>query len=130
MPVARRYSVAVGFVDCVRTIAGDASLPNGAMGNRHMIAIAAKVIRSELRVAVVSAAYPVAAMATHVQKGVNLALRVSGKKHGVFAHIGSNEIVGLRNLTLMAYEKPAAPEDLLKLLLIDLRIRKDTTVDL
>ena len=80
-------------------------------------------------IAGIGAAQPVAAMAADVQKRVHLALRVAHHQHRVFAHIGGEEIAGRGDLAVMAQKQPAAGEDLLQFLLVDLRLDEDAAAD-
>jgi hypothetical protein len=68
-------------------------------------------------------------MPAHVEEGMDFAFGITAQKDGVFPHIGSYKVVGLRNLRLMPYKKPTAAEYLLKLLLVDLIISKDPSID-
>ena len=80
-------------------------------------------------VAGVGAAQPVAAMAADIEKGAHPAGTVAHHQHRVLAHIGRQEIARLRDLAFVAQEQPAAGEDLLQLLLVDLRLDKDAPAD-
>jgi hypothetical protein len=66
-----------------------------------------------LRVTRICPAQPVTTMAADVEKGVDLSLAVSHHQHGVFTHVGTEEVAGVGYLALMAQEQPAAGEDLL-----------------
>src|SRR5262245_43399605 len=79
-----------------------------------------------LGIAYLGATQPVAAMAADVEKGMDLPSAVPHDQHGVFSHVGAEEIARVSNLALMAEEQPAAREDLLQLLLVDLLVDEDT----
>ena len=100
-------------------------------GQRPVVAIGPAVIGAGKArgIAAVGAAQAIAAMAADIQKGVDLAVAVAHHQHRVLAHIGRVEIAGLGDLALVAQEQPAAGEDLLLLLLVDLRLDKDAAAD-
>ena len=68
-------------------------------------------------------------MAADIQKGVYLALAVAHHQDGVLAHIGGEEVARLWYLALVAKEQPAASENPLQLLLVDLRLDEDAAAD-
>src|SRR6516225_4893275 len=77
----------------------------------------------------IGAAQPVAAMTAHIEEGADLARGVAHHQNRVFAHIAGQEIAGLRDLAVMAQKEPAAGEDALQLLLINLRLDEDAAAD-
>ena len=79
-------------------------------------------------VARVGPAYPVPAVATHVQEGVYLAPAVTGHHHRVLTHIGGEEVTRLRYLALVSQEEPALGEDFLHLLLVNLFLDENPLV--
>src|SRR4029077_4082610 len=68
-------------------------------------------------------------MAADVEKSADLALRVTDDENRVLAHVSGKEVAGLRDLALVAQEKPAAGEDPLQLLLVELRLDEDAATD-
>ena len=70
-------------------------------------------------VAGIGAADAVAAVTADVEEGVDFAGGVTGHKDRVFAHVGGEEVAWVRDLGLMAEEEPAAGEDALLFLLVD-----------
>src|SRR6185503_12735238 len=68
-------------------------------------------------------------MPAHVQEAGDLAIGLPGHDDRILAHVRAEEIVRLRDLRLVAKEKPAAGKDLLQLALVDFRIRIDAPVD-
>src|SRR5271166_4022727 len=80
-------------------------------------------------IAELGAAQPVAAMAADIQKGMHLARRVAHNENRVFAHVSGEKIAGLRDLALMAQKEPAARENALQLLLINIRLDEDAATD-
>jgi len=80
-------------------------------------------------IAAIGAAQAIAAMAADIQKGVYLALAVAHHQDGVLAHIGGEEVARLWYLALVAQEQPAARENPLQLLLVDLRLDEDAAAD-
>src|ERR1700737_4771718 len=68
-------------------------------------------------------------MAADVEKSADLALRVTDDQNRVLAHVSGKEGAGLRGLALMAQEKPAAGEDPLQLLLVELRLDEYAATD-
>src|SRR5271169_5573409 len=80
-------------------------------------------------IAELGAAQPVAAMAANIQKGMHLARRVAHNENRVFAHVSGEKIAGLRDLALMAQKEPAARENALQLLLINIRLDEDAATD-
>src|SRR5207253_11523585 len=81
------------------------------------------------RVAVIGPAQAVAAMAADIQEGAHHAGGVAHHQYRVLAHIGRKEMAGLGDLALMAQKEPAAGEDPLQLLPVDLRLDKDAAAD-
>src|SRR5215813_3678998 len=98
---------------------------------RSIVAIGPAVIGTRERggVAGIGSAQPVAAMAAHVEEGVNLAVRVAHDQDRVLPYVGREEVARLRDLALVAEEEPAASEDPLELLLVDLSLDEDATAD-
>jgi hypothetical protein len=47
----------------------------------------------------------------------------------IFAHVGGKEVTAVRNLTVVAQKQPAAGEDPLQILPINLRLDKDSPAD-
>ena len=80
-------------------------------------------------IAVVGAAEAVAAVAADVQEGTNPAGAVAHHQHGVFAHVGGEEVAGVGNLGLVAEQQPAAGENLFQLLLVDFLVAEYAGVD-
>ena len=80
-------------------------------------------------VAGVGAADAVAAVSTDVEEGVNLAGGVAGDEDGVLAHVGGEEVAGVGYLGLVAEEEPAAGEDALLFLLVDVGFDVDAAAD-
>src|SRR5207237_8188575 len=70
-----------------------------------------------------------AAVRAHTEKRAHDPVGAAYHEHRVFAHIGREEIAGLRDLAVMAQIEPAAREDALQLLLIDLRLDKNAPAD-
>ena len=68
-------------------------------------------------------------MAADVEKSADLALRVTDDENRVLAHVSGKEVAGLRDLALVAQEKPATGEDPLQLLLVELRLDEDAATD-
>ena len=68
-------------------------------------------------------------MTTDVQERTHLPPAVAHDQDRVFAHVGGEEIAGLRDLAFVAQEEPAAREDLPELLLVDLLLDEDATTD-
>jgi hypothetical protein len=64
-------------------------------------------------IAVVGAAQTVASVATDVQKSAYLTLAVAHYQNGVLAHVSSNEIPRIWNLTFVAQEEPTTGENML-----------------
>ena len=58
-------------------------------------------------------------MAADVQEGVDLSAAVAHHQHRVLAHVGGEVIAGIGNLAVVAQEQPAAGEDTLQFLLVD-----------
>ena len=58
-------------------------------------------------------------MAAHVQERPHLPVPTSPEQHGILAHVGGEEVVGIGDLGLVSQEEPAASEDPLQLLLVD-----------
>src|SRR5215469_1174358 len=80
-------------------------------------------------VADLGAAQSVAAMPADIQKGMHLARRVAHDENWVFTHVSGEEIARPRDLALMAQKEPAAGEDPLQFLLIDLGLDEDAATD-
>src|SRR5258708_6719004 len=80
-------------------------------------------------IAAIGAAEAIAAMAADIEEGADLAGGVSHHQHRVLAHIGRKEVTRLRNLALVAQKEPAARENPLLLLFVDLRLDEDATAD-
>src|ERR1700732_4184436 len=68
-------------------------------------------------------------MAADVQKSADLALRVPDDQNRVLAHVSGEEVARQRDLAFMAQEEPAAGEDPLQLLLVELRLDEDAATD-
>src|SRR5438105_2605604 len=68
-------------------------------------------------------------MAADVEEGVDLARAVAHHQHRVLTHIGRKEVTRLRDLALVAQKEPAARENPLLLLFVDLRLNKDAAAD-
>jgi hypothetical protein len=68
-------------------------------------------------------------VAADVEEGVHRPAAVAHHQHRVFAHRGGDEVARLRDLAFMAQEKPAARENPLQLLFVDLRLDKDAAAD-
>src|SRR5262249_10271042 len=75
------------------------------------------------------AAQTVAAMPADIQEGMDLAVTVADHQNRVLAHIGSDEVAGLRNLALMAQKQPAPGKDLFLLGLVDFRLNVNAAAD-
>ena len=82
-----------------------------------------------LGVAPVGAADPHAPVPATVDQGVQRAVQAAGDDDGLLAHIGGEEIAGLRNLALVAEEHPGALEDALLLRGVDLGIPERLPAD-
>src|SRR5271169_1241352 len=80
-------------------------------------------------VTAVRAAQAVAAMAADVQEGAHLAAVVAYDQNRVFTHIGGEKVPRLRDLAFVAQEQPAAGENLLLLLFVDIGLDKDAAAD-
>ena len=80
-------------------------------------------------VAAIGAAQPIAAMPADIKESAHPAVTVAHHQNRIFAHIGRQEITGLRDLAFVAQEQPTAGEDPLQLLLVDLRLDKDASAD-
>src|SRR5262249_23260643 len=80
-------------------------------------------------VAGIGSAQPVAAMAAHVEEGVDLAVRVAHDQDRGLPHVGREEVARLRDLALVAEGEPAASEEPLELLPGDLSLDEDATAD-
>ena len=96
-----------------------------------VIAVGPAVIRAGKArgVAAIGAAQPIAAMPADIEKSARPAVTVAHHENGVFAHVGSQEIAGPRDLAFVAQEQPTSSENPLQLLLIDLRLDKDAAAD-
>src|SRR5439155_17432965 len=68
-------------------------------------------------------------MTADIEEGADHSGGVADDQHRVFAHRGREEIAGLRDLAVMAQEQPAAREDALQFLAVDLRLDKDAAAD-
>ena len=82
------------------------------------------------RVAHVMAADLHASVATGVQEGVDLPSLIPRQDDGFFAHAGDEKIARARDLALVPQEQPGPREDVLELLLVDVRVHEDLTADL
>jgi len=80
-------------------------------------------------IARIGPAQPVAPMPADVEEGVDGALAVPHHQDRVFPHRGAEEVTRLGDLAFMAQKQPAAGEDPLQLLLVDLRLDEDTPAD-
>jgi len=80
-------------------------------------------------VAGIRSAQAVAAMTADIQEGVNLPDAVAHYRDRVFAHIGREEVARPWDLAFVAQKQPAAGEDSLQLLRVDLRLDKDAAAD-
>ena len=69
-------------------------------------------------------------MPANIQEGADHPAGVADDQHRIFAHVGREEIARLRDLAVVAQKEPAAGEDALQLLLIDLRLDKDAAADM
>src|ERR1700722_6215382 len=94
----------------------------GYADERPVIAIGPAVIGAGKGggVAVIGAAQAITTMPADVEEGVDLTRGVAHHQNRVFAHIGGEEIAGQRDLALVAQEQPAARENPLQFLLVDL----------
>ena len=81
------------------------------------------------RIAVIGSAQPVAAMPADIEEGAYHSIGAAHYQDGVFTHIGREEIAGFGDLALMAQKEPAAGEDALQFLAVDLRLDKDAAAD-
>src|SRR5258708_35342734 len=68
-------------------------------------------------------------MATDVEEGVDLGRAVAYHQHRVLTHRGREEGSWLRDLTLVAQKKPAARENPLLLLFVDLGFNENAAAD-
>src|SRR5271154_6679438 len=68
-------------------------------------------------------------MAADVQKSAHLAAAVADDQNRVLAHIGGEEVAGFRDLAFVAQIQPAAGEDPLQFLFVDIRLDKDAAAD-
>ena len=80
-------------------------------------------------IAGVGAAHPVATVPADVQERSDFAVSLAGDKNRVFTHVGGEEVAGVGYLGLMAEEEPAAGENLLLLLLIDIWVDEYAPID-
>ena len=80
-------------------------------------------------IAGIGTAQAVAAMAADVEERAHLPSAVTQDQDRVFAHIGSEEIAGLRDLAVVAQKQPAARENALQLLLVDVRLDENAAAD-
>ena len=80
-------------------------------------------------VAGVSTANPVATVAAYIEESVDSAVLSARHQHRVFTHVGGEEVARLRDLGLMAQVKPAAGENLLQLLLVDVLFDEDAPAE-
>src|SRR5579871_3079623 len=103
-----------------------ASVVEGQCGNPAFEVIAPAVERTgeHAGVAFVIAAHAVPPMTAGVEKDVHLTLLVPHDDHRLFAHSPEDIIARIRNLAFVAHKEPGAREDLLELLLVDLRIEE------
>ena len=82
-----------------------------------------------LGVAQVGATHPHAAMPAEVQEGLDRSVLLANDQHRVGAHVGREEVAGLRDLALMREEQPCPTEESLELKLVDLLAREDMRTD-
>src|SRR5438874_825263 len=68
-------------------------------------------------------------MRTGVQEDVDLVVRGPGDDHLLFAHARAHEVARLGDLALVAHEQPHPREDLLQLLLVNVRVAEDGVVN-
>src|SRR5262249_14648722 len=80
-------------------------------------------------VAGIGAAQAIAAMAADVQERTDLPLGAAHPQDRILAHVGAEEVPRAWDLTFVAEEEPAAGEDPLQLLLVDLPLREDAATD-
>ena len=80
-------------------------------------------------VAGVGAAEAVAPVTADVEEGVDGAAAVAHDQDGVFAHVGGEVVAGIGDLGLVAEEEPAAGENALQFLLVDVGFDEDATAD-
>src|SRR5260221_5975501 len=100
-------------------------------GEPSVVAVGPAVIGAgqARRVAVIGTAQPVATMPADIQESAHLPVAAADDQNRVFAHIGGQEIARLRNLAVVTQIQPAAREDLLQLLFVDLGLDEDTAAD-
>jgi hypothetical protein len=79
-------------------------------------------------IAEVSPADTVAAVAAHIQEGVDFALYVTCEKNGVFCHPGRHKIIRFTYLAFMPQKEPASAKYLLQLLLINVAVNENAPV--
>ena len=87
-----------------------------------LVGIGPPVIRAHevLGIANICPDDPVASVPAHVQKGVEFPVGVSGENHRVFADVGMEEVVDIRDKAVMADHDPGPAENLVQFLPVDL----------
>jgi hypothetical protein len=68
-------------------------------------------------------------MPARIQKYVDFALFVTAKDYGLFAHPRRIKISRVRNEAFVPNQQPCARENLVELLLVNVRVYKDLTAD-
>src|SRR5262245_62073066 len=81
------------------------------------------------RLAAIGPAEPIAAVAARVEQSVDRAPAIPHHQDGVFPHRSGEEVPRGGNLTVVVQEQPAAPKDLLQLLLVDRWLDEDPSAD-
>jgi hypothetical protein len=81
------------------------------------------------RVAHISSAQAVPAVAADVQEGVDVAIGVAHDQDWVFAHVGAEEVARPRDLAFVAEKESATSKDPFEFLLVDLVLDEDATAD-
>jgi len=76
-------------------------------------------------VAEVGKADLVATVRAGVEEALHAAVFLADDQHIVFTHIGRDVVAGLGNLGFVGDEQPAAGEDALQLLIVDVAIPED-----
>src|SRR5262249_13429209 len=80
-------------------------------------------------IAGIGPAQPGPPVAAYVEEGAHRAPAVPHHQDRVFSHIGAEEIPRIGDLALMAQKQPAAGEDALQLLLVDVALDENAPTD-
>lgn len=71
----------------------------------------------------------VSPMAAHIEEGIYHARVIPNYQNRVLAHISSEEVPRFGDLAFMAEKQPAARENLLQFLLVNVRLDEDAAAD-